>query len=92
MKTFDIDVQIIRGGYDRKTCFVHARPAVIPGDPPVGVITMSKMRLSGDDVFYSIHDMRSDDGGATWSEPVEHADTLGRRPIDCGMVEMCTAA
>jgi len=79
---FDVELQAIHSGYDRKTCWVHARPAVIPGDPPIGVVTMQKLRLSGTDVFYEISDMRSDDGGKTWSEPVPHKEALGRRRVE----------
>jgi len=68
---------------------VHARPGGIPGDPLTAIVTMSKMRLRGSDEYYSIHEMGSDDGGKTWSEPVEHARALryrrwssGRRPAD----------
>ena len=29
---FDIELQTIRSGYDRKTCWTHARAGIIPGD------------------------------------------------------------
>ena len=66
---------------------MHAQPGAIPGDLSIVVITMSKMRLTGEDVFYSLHEMRTDDGGNTWRGPVEHADTLGRRKIEGGVEE-----
>jgi hypothetical protein len=81
----DITLQTLHHGYDRKTCWVHARPGVIPGDRPTFIVTLQKLRLSGSDVFYALHDLRSDDGGRTWTGPTEHADTLGRRPIAGGM-------
>ena len=85
----DIELRAIRSGYDRKSCWVHARPGVIPGDPPVVVVTMSKMSLARgkDDVYYSLHEMRTDDGGKTWTGPIEHAKTLGRRPVGGGAEE-----
>ena len=83
----DIELQTVSSGYDRKTCWVHARLGVIPGNPPIVVITMSKMRLTGSDVFYSLYEMRTDDGGSTWTSPVEHADTLGRRRTEDGVDE-----
>ena len=81
----DIELQPIHQGYDRKTCWVHARPGVIPGNPVTVVVTMHALRLSGTDVYYGINDMRSDDGGRTWSGPTPHPDTLGRRPVEGGL-------
>ena len=74
-----IKLETAHSGYDRKTCFVHARAAAIPGTPPTVVMAMHPIRLTGCDVFYSVHDLRSDDGGKTWIGPTEHANTLGRR-------------
>ena len=83
----NIDLQTIHSGYDRKTCWVHARPGTIPGNPPITVVTMQKLRLTGSDVFYEINDIRTDDGGQTWFGPTPHPDTLGRRPADGGIQE-----
>ncbi len=83
----NIELQTIRSGYDRKTCWVHARPGTIPGDPPITVVTMQKLRLTGSDVFYEINDIRTDDGGQAWFGPTPHPDTLGRRPADGGIQE-----
>ena len=74
----NIELQTIRSGYDRKTCWVHARPGVVPANPAIGVITMQQLRLSGDDVFYEIYSMHSVDGGKSWSEPAPQK-TLARR-------------
>lgn len=74
-----IELQAISSGYDRKTCWVHPRGGAIPGNPPLVVITLQKLRLSGSDIFYALHDLRSDDGGRTWVGPTPHPDTLGRR-------------
>ena len=84
---FDIELQTIHSGYDRKTCWVHARPGAIPGDPPIVVVTMHKLRLSGSDVYYEINDMRSDDGGKTWTGPVPHKEAFGRRLVEHGIEE-----
>ncbi len=84
---FDIELQTAHSGYDRKTCFVHARGAAIPGDPPAVVVTMHPLRLTGTDVFYEIYDMRTDDGGKTWTEPTSRKDTLGRRAVEGGVEE-----
>jgi hypothetical protein len=77
----NIKLETIHKGYDRNSCWVHPRAGVIPrpSSPPIAVMTMSGLRLSGMDVFSPINEMRSDDGGATWSSPVEHSETLGRR-------------
>lgn len=77
----EIERHVIHSGYDRKTCWVHPRPGIIPGPVPSVVVTMNKLRLTGMDVFYALTDMRSDDAGETWSAPVEHFDSLGRRPL-----------
>ncbi len=82
-----IELQAAHSGYDRVTCFVHARAAAIPGDPPAVVITMHPLRLTGCDVFYEIYDMRTDDGGKTWTTPRSCKDTLGRRPVEGGVEE-----
>ena len=90
VKKLDIELQVIHSGYDRKTCWVHTRPGIIPrgqGKPPIVVVTMYKLRLTGMDVFHPINDMRTDDGGKTWTGPVEHADTLGRRKVENGIEE-----
>lgn len=85
----DIELTTARKGYDGIHCWVHARAGVIPpgfaNNPrsPIVVMTMSKMLMQGSDVFYALHDMRSDDMGRTWSEPRMH-DTLGRRPYEDG--------
>ncbi len=84
---FTIELATISQGFDRQHCWVHARPGVIPGDPLTALVTMQKLRLSGDDVFYALHEMRSNDGGVTWGAPVEHAQSLGRRRLENGMEE-----
>ncbi len=87
----EIELQTVHSGYDRRTCWVHPRPGLIPGDPFKVVVTMTQMSLAQgkNDVYYSIHEMRTDDGGKTWSGPVEHADTLGRRPLGNGEENVC---
>lgn len=82
-----IETEAISSGYDRKTCWVHTRPAAIPTRPETVVVTLQKLDLKGDDVFHAIHDMRTDDGGATWHGPVAHEQTLGRRPLEGGIIE-----
>lgn len=75
---YDIQLDTIRSGFDKETCWVHPRAGTIPGETPIVVMTMQKLLLSGSDVFYALNEMRTDDLGKTWSGPVEH-DTLSRR-------------
>ncbi len=81
---FEVELQTISEGYDRQSCWVHTRAGTTPG---AVVLTMQKLRLTGDDVFCELHEMRTDDGGATWSRPIAHAETLGRRPSGGGVEE-----
>ncbi|HOF39528.1 MAG TPA: sialidase family protein, partial [Candidatus Hydrogenedentes bacterium] len=85
--SYELQLDTIRSGYDGETCWVHARAGAIPAEPPIVVLTMQKLLLSGSDVFFALNEMRSDDFGVTWTDPVEH-DTLGRRAIEDGAVEV----
>ncbi len=89
----DIQRQTIHKGYDRRTCWVHARAGMIPeevagtGDPFTVVLTMHALRISGSDVFYPIHNMWTDNGGQTWSGPAGNGDAFRRRPVPDGIEE-----
>lgn len=83
---FDIQLDRIHRGYDGKTCWVHPRAGIIPGATPSVVLTMQKLLLTGSDVFFALNEMRTDDLGKTWSEPKEHAATLGRRDEPGGVI------
>ncbi len=78
-------LETVSEGYDRKTCWVHARAGVIP--PATAVITTQKLRLTGSDIFYGLHDFRSDDFGRTWTGPAAH-EGFARRLMEDG-VERC---
>jgi len=57
---------------------------------PCVVLTMQKLLLTGSDVFYALNDTRTEDLGRTWSPPVEHQETLGRRnEADSTIVAAC---
>lgn len=81
-----IELQTLSKGYDRESCWVHARVGTLPGNPQRAVVSMQKLRLSGDDVFQGLHDMTTMDGGATWSAP-KRQEGLVRRPTANGMEE-----
>ncbi len=88
--SYRIQLEIAGQGFDKKTCWVHARAGVVPprGDRQLEVVmTMQKLLLSGSDVFYALNELRTQDLGHTWTEPTEHA-TLGRRDEPNG-VEVC---
>lgn len=86
--TYDVNLSTITSGYDRKTCWVHARSGAIPGINPIIVVLMQKLLLSKNDVFYALNEMRSDDMGKTWQGPISHETALGRRKQPDG-TEIC---
>jgi hypothetical protein len=75
---YSVQLDTVTSGFDGKTGWVAARAGIVPGAPPSVVLTMQKLLLSGSDVFFAVHEMRTDDLGKTWSRPLEHK-TLGRR-------------
>lgn len=84
---YTIEQTVATQGFDGKTCWVHARTGAIPasalGDntkAPLVVMTLQKLDISGSDLFYGIHTMRSSDLGKTWTQPVEH-ENFARGPF-----------
>ncbi|MDY0168025.1 MAG: exo-alpha-sialidase [Thermoguttaceae bacterium] len=76
--SFDIELSAARRGFDGEYCWVHARAGAIPpgkrgneSDSPLVVMTTQKLLLSGSDVFYPLHEMRTADLGRSWTAPVE---------------------
>lgn len=82
---YKVQLDIVSDGYEGKTCWFHPRAGAIPGNPPTVVLAMQKWRLTQSDLFLPIHSLFTTDLGKTWSKPVEHADTLGRRPEPDGV-------
>ena len=81
---YSIDLTVATQGFEGKMCWVHARAGAIPakddsGDPAV-VMTLQKLQLSGSDIFYALNEMRTTDGGETWTKPKEHA-SFARTPF-----------
>ena len=60
------------------SCFVHARAAFCEGG--FSLITTQPLRLSGSDVFYGLHLLKSFDGGKTWGKP-EPSRSIVRKPF-----------
>lgn len=74
--SFELERSVAHAGFDRQTCWVHARAGAVPagkagndGSQPAVVMTMQKLQLSGSDVFEALHETLTSDAGATWTEP-----------------------
>ncbi|MBL8850521.1 MAG: exo-alpha-sialidase [Planctomycetaceae bacterium] len=87
---YEVELTRAAQGYDGQMCWVHARAGAIPagapgvgGDAPAVVMTTQKLDVTGSDVFFALHDFRTDDFGAHWDGPRAHGD-LGRRPFPEG--------
>ncbi|HJN18346.1 MAG TPA: exo-alpha-sialidase, partial [Armatimonadota bacterium] len=72
---YELDLQILSRGHHGNREWFTPRVGVIP--PYTAVLLMSPSSLHGSDVFYTMHAMRSDDLGATWSQPIPQPG-LGR--------------
>lgn len=73
---FTVERTVATQGFDGTFCWVHARAGRIPaagGNNATVVMTLQKLQLSGSDVFFALNEMRTTDGGNTWTQPVEHA-------------------
>jgi hypothetical protein len=79
-----IDPVIIRSGFDKKHCYVHARAGAFPDGTLV--MTTQKLLLSGNDVFEPLQTMTSYDGGLSWSEPTVERGFANRYE---GSIKVC---
>ena len=81
---FTVELTTARQGFDKKMCWVHARAGAIPNaddpDNPLVVMTLQKLQLTGSDIFYALNEMRTNDGGQTWTEPFQH-ESFARVPF-----------
>jgi len=84
---YDIELTVARQGFDGKMCWVYARAGAIPpnapGNPassPLVVMTLQKLDLTGSDVFHALNEIRTSDGGKTWTDPQEH-ESFARGPF-----------
>lgn len=83
---YELKLETITQGYDGKMCWVHPRAGAIPGSTPQVVLTMQKLLLTGSDVFYALNHVSTSDLGRRWTQPIENADTLGRREEAGGVI------
>ncbi len=74
---YTITRDILAEGSDGLTQWFQPRAAVLP--PNAAVIMLTRSILAGSDLFTAIQSMHSYDGGRTWSQPVAHPESLGRR-------------
>lgn len=73
---FVIERTVASEGFHGKMCWVHARAGTVEtfadAGSPLVVMTLQRLQLSGSDVFFALHEMRTTDGATTWTEPTEH--------------------
>lgn len=81
---YEIQRDVLSSGYDRETEWFQPRAGIIP--PATVVLTMTRARLWGSDIFTAVQEFRSDDLGKTWDGPRIHP-ALDRRLING--VEVC---
>jgi len=90
---FRVERVVVRRGFDGRTFWAQARAGAIPspgGRPPTVVLTAQPTLRSGSDVFFGLSEWRTSDLGRTWDGPVDHSETLGRRPEPDGVtVAVC---
>lgn len=84
---FHVQLDTVSEGYADGFCWFHPRAGAIPGPKPTVVLTMQRWRFAASDVFYPIASQTSQDFGRTWSENIEHRETLGRRRLANGHEE-----
>jgi hypothetical protein len=86
---YDIRLTPVSQGFDGEKFWGQARVGAMPGpdgQPPTVMVTAQPTLRSGSDVFFALSQWTSRDLGQTWDGPREHADTLGRRREDDGVV------
>ena len=89
---YEIDLSVVRRGWDGVKCYVHSRAGAIPsgtkGNPssqPIVVMTTQKHAVKGNDIFDGLEEMRSDDLGKSWSGP-DIQPALARRERPDGTI------
>lgn len=81
---FVIERTVAMEGFDGQMCWVHARAgrvnAIAEAASPLVVMTLQRLQLSGSDVFFALHEIRTTDGAKTWTPPKEHK-SFARAPF-----------
>jgi hypothetical protein len=78
---WDLELQTVREGYDRKTGWFQPRIGIMPGGR--AVLTLTRNQLWGSDIFSAVNVMYSGDLGRTWSDP-EPQPRLDRHTLPDG--------
>lgn len=85
---YEVSLTSASNGFDGRTFWAQARAGAIPGGTdkaPMVVLTAQPALRTGSDIFYALSEWRTTDLGETWDGPLEHAETLGRRPEPDGV-------
>jgi hypothetical protein len=82
---YDVRLDALSEGYDRETEWFQPRIGIIP--PSTAVLTLTRTKLWGSDIFTAMREFRSEDLGETWDSPVMHR-TLDRR-VQADGTEVC---
>src|SRR5690554_3935705 len=77
--TYQLQLDVVSAGYDGYTNWFHPRAGFVLAEDTTIVLTMQKWLLARSDVFFALFDLKSNDGGKTWTPFRENANTLGRR-------------
>ncbi len=89
MSIKQITRHVVLDGRNNNISWFHPKRAVIPPEPgegnPTVVVTMATQ--NGDDVYSPPLEMTTRDLGRTWTDPVWHVRTLGRRMIADNLFE-----
>lgn len=64
-----ITTNVIKGNYDGKSCFVHARACAVSRERLI--MTTQLLNVLGNDAFSGIFTLQSFDGGKSWTPPVK---------------------
>ena len=81
---YSIDLSKASSGFDGSSCWVHARAGMLRDSSKsasghaTAIMTTQKLLLSGSDIFYALNELRSSDGGATWTVP-RQIDSFARQ-------------
>jgi len=94
---YSIDLSKASSGFDGSSCWVHARAGMLRDSSKsadgqaTAVMTTQKLLLSGSDIFYALNELRSNDGGLTWTAP-ERIESFARETFFGADVPLPTGA